>query len=476
MERGKPMSSVALYKSLDDMKASLANIAALAKGKLKVSDKKKFRNLAYALVYNSIFNSDKNIQELCRWLIRAGADACGIWPASIHELYMARGRGECAGHTVPAINIRGLTFDTANMIFKAALSNKVGPVIFEIARSEIGYTLQRPAEYATAVLGAALASGHSGPVFIQGDHFQVSAKKYKASPDDELGAIRKLIEEAVEAGFYNIDIDASTLVDLSKSTEEVQQEMNAALTHEFTAFIREREPEGVTISIGGEIGEVGTENSTVEDLRGFMSNYTKKLQKSGGDAKGISKISVQTGTSHGGVPLPDGTIAKANVDFDTLEKLSKVSRDEYGMAGAVQHGASTLPDQAFHLFREKETAEIHLATGFQNMVYDSKAFPEDLRHSVYEHLSKEHANERKEGQTDEQFIYKTRKKGFGPFKKKFWDLPADIKQPICDELEAKFDFLFKQLGMPNTQGLTKKFITPTSIHVPAPASAKTVLG
>ena len=189
------MSSDILYKTLDDIKPALKDIASLPEGKLSIDNEAGFRKLAYALTYNSIFNSDKEIQELCRWLIRAGADACGARLASIHDLYMARGRGECSGFSVPAINIRGLTFDTANMVFKAAISNKAGPVIFEIARSEIGYTEQRPAEYATAVLGAALASGYTGPVFVQGDHFQVNAKKYKASPDDELGTIRELIIE-----------------------------------------------------------------------------------------------------------------------------------------------------------------------------------------------------------------------------------------------------------------------------------------
>lgn len=470
------MSSANLFGSIDDMKSSLDGLATLADGKLSVTDQNGFRKLAYTLVYNSIFNSDKEIQDLCRWLVPAGAEACGIQSASIHELYMARGRGECAGFSVPAINIRGMTYDVAHAIFTAGHKTKTGPILFEIARSEIGYTEQRPAEYATAVLGAALGSGHTGPVFIQGDHFQVNAKKFMASPEGELGVIRDLIVEAIDAGFYNIDIDSSTLVDLSKPTEEVQQEDNAAVCHELTLFIREKEPKGVTISIGGEIGEVGTENSTVEDLDGFMANYSKKLKESSGDMPGISKISVQTGTSHGGVPLPDGTIADVSVDFDTLEELSKASREKYGMSGAVQHGASTLPDEAFHIFVEKETSEIHLATGFQNIIYDSEAFPEDLREAVYAHLNKAHADERKEGQTDQQFIYKTRKKGFGPFKKQMWDLPDEVKQPIYDELEAKFDFLFKQLGVPDTEKLIEKHIKPVTVEVPTPAAAQAVLG
>jgi fructose/tagatose bisphosphate aldolase len=469
------MSSATLYKSVENVKPSLEDIANLVNGKLKIVNQDKFRSLAYQLAYNSVFNADEKVRDLCCWLIRAGADLCGLRLASIHDLYMARGRGECKGFTVPAINIRGMTFDVASQVFNAAMKNKVGPFIFEIARSEIGYTLQRPLEYATVVVAAGLATGYKGPLFIQGDHYQVNAKKYKADADNELGTIRDLIVESLDAGFLNIDIDASTVVDLSKPTEDEQQETNAAITHDLTVYIRDKEPSGVTVSIGGEIGEVGGKNSTVEDLRGFVGNYNKKLKKSKAGTPGLSKISIQTGTTHGGVPLPDGTVAKVKVDFDTLEKLSKVAREEYGMAGAVQHGASTLPEEAFDLFPKKETAEIHLATGFQNIIYDHEAFPEDLRQTVYGHLKKECANERKEGQTDEQFYYTTRKKGFGPFKKEMWDLPVDVKRPICQKLEDQFDFLFKKLAVGNTEGLTKKHIKPVSLRLAVPELAQKVL-
>src|SRR5512137_2842081 len=105
-----------------------------------------------------------------------------------------------------------------------------------------------------------------------------------------------------------------------------------------------------------------------------MDGYLEELKKRGEAFKGISKISVQTGTTHGGVPLADGSVAKVKIDFEVLEKLSAMARSEYGLAGAVQHGASTLPDEAFDRFPAVATAEIHLATGFQNIIYDSAQF------------------------------------------------------------------------------------------------------
>jgi fructose/tagatose bisphosphate aldolase len=362
-------------------------------------------------------------------------------------------RDEVKGFTVPAINIRGMTYDSARAVFRAAAKNKTGALIFEIAKSEIQYTHQAPAEYAAVITAAAIKEGYRGPLFIQGDHFQVKASKFVENADKEIAALKDLISEALDAGFYNIDIDASTLVDLSQDTLEEQQRYNSEVTADLTAFIRSLEPSGVTVSVGGEIGEVGKKNSTVEELRA--------------DLTGISKISVQTGTSHGGVPLPDGTVAEVNLDFTTLENLSNEART-YGLSGAVQHGASTLPDEAFDKFPATTTAEVHLATGFQNIIYDSPNFPADLKEKMYAWIEANCAGERKEDQTDEQFFYKTRKKGFGPHKKETWDLPEDTRAAIGKELEDKFDFLFQKLKVGNTEELIRKYVTPVKVVPPMP--------
>ena len=127
------------------------------------------------------------------------------------------------------------------------------------------------------MIGAALREGYTLPLFIQGDHCQVNDKKYQADPEGEVGEVKKLIAEEVGAGFYNIDVDTSTLVDLSQPTLDEQQRLNYERAAEITAFIRELEPEGVTVSVGAEIGEVGMKNSTVEELHAFMQGYNRSL-------------------------------------------------------------------------------------------------------------------------------------------------------------------------------------------------------
>ena len=417
------------------------------------------------LVYAAVFGDDDS-RDNARWLIWEIGQNVGVIPSSIHDLYLARGRGETGGFTVPAMNIRAMTYDTARSIFRTAVKLKCGAFILEIARSEIAYTDQRPPEYVAVMLAAALREGFRGPVFIQGDHFQVNAKKFAVDPVTEVNGVKQLAREAVAAGFYNIDIDTSTLVDLSKATLDEQQRTNYEQAAELARYVRELQPEGINISLGGEIGEVGTENSTVEELVAYMEGFNRTLKRVAPGAEGLSKISVQSGTTHGGVVLPDGSIADVQIDFETLRSLSKVARDRYSLAGAVQHGASTLPDSAFHKFPETETSEIHLATNFQTMLYDH--LPAPLRDEIYAWLRENAKDERKPADSDEQFYYKTRKKAIGPFKRRTWDLPADVKRQLADAYDEKFEFLFTQLGVAGTRDTVARFIKPQTQHRPQP--------
>lgn len=412
------------------------------------------------LVELAVFADDPPIREEHRRIIREMAAGYGIRPASIQGLYEAASRGAYHKLTVPAINIRGITYPVARSIFRAARKDGVGAFIFEIARSEMEYTRQSPAEYATCVLAAAIREEFKGPVFLQGDHFQIRRAAYRLNAEAELNDIKKLIRSSIEAGFYNIDIDASTLVDISATDLNKQQVKNIEVTAEMTQFIRSIQPEGVTISIGGEIGEIGQANSTPSDLRAFMDGYLKLL---GDGVKGISKISVQTGTSHGGVVLPDGSIARVSIDFDTLRELSKIAREEYRMGGAVQHGASTLPDEAFDMFPKVNTLEVHLATGFQNIIFDSPHFPQKLLADLHRHLDLQYSQERRTGETEEQFIYKTRKRAFGDFKKELWNIPEPSLGKIMAELQDRLSLMFHKLNVVNTADLVRKYVTVSSV-------------
>lgn len=452
-----------VFQSVKELTEALKPVATVLPDRVTVAGSAS-PELVDRLAHTAAFGADAEVKGTARWVLLHLGAAAGLRFASIHDLYTAMGRGEAGGFTVPAINVRAMAYDTGRAVFRAAKRLSAGAFLLEIARSEIGYTEQRPHEYAAVIMAAALREGFTGPLFLQGDHVQVNAKKW-ASPerDKEIETLRALIREELAAGFYNIDIDTSTLVDLDKATLDEQQAVNCELAASFTEFIRQHEPADVTVSVGGEIGEVGGKNSDIHELHAFMTGYNRMLAAKGADLIGISKISVQTGTAHGGFVGPDGKVrSDVKIDLVALEELSRVAREAYGLAGAVQHGASTLSAEAFDAFPRVGACEIHLATNFQNMVYDHPRFPADLKDEMYAWV-REHAQEEKKAKdTEEQFLYKARKKAIGPFKKRFWGLPDDVRAAIGQSLEDQFAFLMGKLKVNDTAAIVAKSVTPST--------------
>ena len=456
------------YASVSEMLDAVRGALQLANGGVTVTNPDLLRGeLIDRLAHTAVFGDDE-AKAAARWLIWNAAWEVGVKSASIDSLYQARARGEYDRITVPAVNVRGMAYDTARALVRAARAKNCGAFIFELARSEMGYTEQTCDEYAAVVTAASIREGHVGPIFIQGDHYQANAGRYKADPEKEIDGLRTLVREAVAAGYGNIDIDTSTLVTLEPERLVDQQYHNFTRTAELATLIRQIEPPGVTISIGGEIGEVGKYNSTVEELKTYLDGFNEHF---GGGARGLSKVSVQTGTSHGGVVLPDGSIAQVKIDFETLRSLGETAR-EYGLGGAVQHGASTLPEEAFGEFPKVGTLEVHLATGFQNIALDSGHFPADLKEEVNRWCFDTLAGERSEKDSDEQFVYKARKKMWGPFKQQVWNLPKENAQGIGQALQDQFELLMDKLGAVNTTDLVAKHVTPVKIEKPRPESLK----
>lgn len=462
-----------IHESVYELYKSVSDSVRVAADKVEIVDLEKLRSTDIDILARDAVFGTEPVKEYARWLIWELGQALDARPASVNDFYMARATGRWKDRTVPAMNLRFTTYDTARAAYRAAMKSNTGAFVFEIARSEMGYTDQPPAEYSAELIAAAIKEGFRGPIFIQGDHFQVKASTYQSDPEGAIQEVKDLIAEAIPAGFWNIDIDTSTLVTLEPESLDEQQYHNYTRSAEITKFIRDLEPEGVTVSLGGEIGEVGEKNSTPEELDAYIEGYKAELAKLGNDLVGLSKISVQTGTSHGGVVLPDGSIAQVAVDFETLEVLGERAR-EHGSGGAVQHGASTLPEELFHKFPEVQTLEIHLATGFQNLFMDHEAFPKSLKDSIYHYLDVENAGDRKPDQTDAQFYYSTRKRAIGPFKPELWALPDSNQEALYQALEEKFEFFFNKLNVTDTTELVADIVKPVEYHQPMPEVGRMV--
>lgn len=401
------------------------------------------------IIYNAQFSPDDQVRTYSRSLIYQLSTLCQIVPSSMQTIYHAFATKELVNFTTPALNIRTLTYDTARLVFRLMIAKQIGAVVFEISPTEMAYTNQSPEEYAVSVLAAAIKEGYQGSVFLQGDHFQFDKDAFALDQTAETQRLKTLIATAIDAKFYNIDIDASTLVDLTKPVLADQQFLNARMTAFLSEYIRSLQPKNQTISIGAEIGHIGDKNSTSDDLKAFMNHYQKLITQ-----EGISKVSVQTGSKHGGTLLPDGSLKPVVLDFSILRDISALARNEYHFGGAVQHGASTLPDSDFDTFVKNQTLEVHIATGLQNIVYEN--LPENIAKELAAWTLAQKPTMSTD--TDEQFIYKTRKKALGQFEKQLWDIDDNHKEKIIKKLEEHLLVIFEKLKIFNTTGAIKKYV------------------
>ena len=421
------------------------------------------------LAWTAAFGDDPATVEAAQWIVWEASQALGVRSASIHDLYMARARGEVSGFTVPAINIRAQTFDMARITFETATQFDVGAVILELARSEQTYTFQRPIDYATSVLAGAIAAGWRGPVFLQGDHYQFNAKKYAADPEAMTEEIRRACRLAVDAGYRNIDIDSSTLVDLSLPTVDEQQRANYERAAELTALIRTLEADGVTISVGGEIGEVGKENSNEAELRAYLDGLPARARSTG--AGRDRHLQGERPDRARPMAAPCCRTARSDRPPSTSRSTRSSASSPVASTGSpapCSTGRRRCPTSCSITSATSRPPRSISPPGFQNALYEHPAFPQELHREIEAWCFANALDERKPDQTDQQFVYTTRKKALGPFKRQLWELPT--RDAILADQAKKIGFLFRELGVDGSRSMVDRYVQPVESHRTMPES------
>ncbi len=463
---------MSLFKSVRELLESCQGTLEVTNNQLEIQNPDHLKKqLIDALIYNGIFNKDVNIREFIFWLIWEAAGVLNIQLASIQELYEARkeearNKNEYPHMIIPSIQIPGFSYYTARSVIRAAQQKNVGAFIFELTKADFDHTLQRPKEYTMNCLAAAIKEGYEGILFIQGDQFQINDRNFKQNRVAEVSLTRSLIDEAIDAGFYNIGIDTSTLIDNTIPNVNEQQFLNFALSATLTRFIREKQPEGITVSLGINIARLKEIETLLNDFRAFMNGYNETIKKVelGITVKKMNTIVIQA-------PLSieaNKTQAEINMDLDILEKLANLAQNDFDLAGIALNCPADVSDQLLSSLLEKDLAELKFNNIIQDIIYNHTQLPDDLKERFDEYLISTFIHEKEENETMSQFLYKVRKKGFRDFKQEFYDLEDNIKTNISKEIEDKISDLFQKLNLVDSKPLIEKWIKPVAISKPIP--------
>ena len=458
----------------DDLRARLAGVADhLTDTGLEVHDEAALRGeLMDDLAFEAVFNADAELRDAARWVIWSASQALGCGSASIHELYRARGRGEVPAtalhrprHQRPCRHVP----DRAPGVRRRPRARRRRGHLRDrqerdgLHRAATGRVHRRhPGRRAAQrVADAGLPPGRPLPV----QRHEMGSRSRR--PSSRACATSPARPSA--AGFLNIDIDTSTLVDLSQPTVAEQQRVNAENSAELTRLIRSLQPDGVTISIGGEIGEVGKANSTEEELRAYIDGYLA--------AAGRRRRADQQGQR------PDRHLARRRRPARRQRRrgehrLRHAAAPLDGRARGVRHG------------RLRPARRLDAARRGLPPLPGARDRRDPPRDRLPEHplrrwraarrapgrddgagASTNCADERKDGETEEQFLYKTRKKAIGPFKRQLWTLPPRGRgrrsAPTCARSSASSS---TSSASPARATWSSGFVTPVAVPRPLPAA------
>ena len=199
----------------------------------------------------------------------------------------------------------------------------------------------------------------------------------------------------------------------------------------------------MTISVGGEIGEVGTQNSTVEELRAYLDGYRRELDGARAGRHG-----------HLQGQRPDRDVARRRAaarrrrgrgqarfrgPARARRRRPRVRAGGRRPARRVDPARRAVPPlpggrDRRDPPRDRVPERALRAPGLPR----SRSTARSRRGA-----SRNAADERKPGQTDQQFVYTTRKKALGPFKRQLWEL--ETKDEILAAQRRKISYLFTEL-------------------------------
>jgi hypothetical protein len=287
----------------------------------------------------------------------------------------------------------------------------------------------------------------------------VGRASYQVSRDDEINGMKDRIEQAIAAGFFNIDLDTSSLADFSRPSTFEQQQLSSRECAELVAWVREIEPKELSVGIGAEIKILGDGNLTADELRAFMEGFFDGLNLPG-DKRDLAKLIV----------LVDGATNEAEIDLELLRELGEMARREYGLGLSIRSGTLSIPEVLFAEFPDHQVSELQLTAPFEDLILDHEDFPKALKKEFYQWIDNEWPGARRADQSDETFYRASRRRALVPFKQRLWDLPEELRARIAETIQAKLAFYFDSLRVGNTAGLVRATVDIEKTGLPLPAS------
>ena len=425
-----------LLRSAPGLKTLLSDTVEVRDNRVELIDAHRLRTERFdPLVYNAVFHESERLRYFLCWLIRRIASGLAIYPASLQGLYAAAARGQVHRFTAPAVSLRVMPYAAARACFRAAKATGCGAMILDLGQNATEGPAQLPVEYATCLLAAAIREGYEGPVFLQANYLHERRASDDTEHGDELDRLQDLAEEALGAGFFNLELDTADLEDLSLPDPAEQEKECYEDAAQLAGFVRKTEPAGVDTNLGVRMNSRGDAVHLPHRFRAFMDGFAGEFTDRAGHVTGIAKLSLHIHSAE---------------ELRMAHDLAEVARREYALATGVHYDGAPLPDELFAELPHIAVVEAHLGTRYEDLILHHPAFPAQLRDELYRWIDETYGELRGPEQDSANFHLQMRMTALDRFKQQLWDIAPENKDPIMAELQETFVADFKRLKVEDT--------------------------
>jgi hypothetical protein len=441
-----------LFHSATGLEGLLRDCLEVRDNGVKIIDAHRLREERIdALVYNAMFQPSERVRYFLSWLIRQVAAGNAIYPASLQGLYTAAARGQTPTLTLPAISLRVMTYAGGRAAFRAARETGAGALAFNLDAA--AKPAQSPLDYATCLLAAALREGYEGPLFLQANFLHERPMADEPAHSDELERLKELVEEALNEAFFNLELDATRMENLTLPDLSAQEQACYADCAELASFVRQTEPGGVGSAIGIQFNSRGDPEHRVQRLRAFMTGFETEFTSRAGHVPGISKFNLNI---------------RGKVDLDIAADFAEVARREYWLPTSVSMDSAAMPDDVIEAVADLPFVGAHLGSRLEDRILDHLAFPGQLRQAMQHWIDTTYGEAHQPGEGDEDFYRAMRPLAYEQFKREMWDLPRQTQEAIMADLQTGLVEDIKRLKVEDSIHLAIDTVNIQQTELPRP--------
>ena len=291
------------------------------KGYPQIKDINKLKtNINY--LFDNKLEGEKDFFRAAFYLIYSVAWKLNIYFSSLQLVYKAQANHEFSPHfKIPAIDITEDSIPVLRQLFNTMNREKTKFLSLIINPKEMDQNGYFP--YILKILVAAILEDYYGPIFLQTDSIFFDPLSFENNRDILIDQLKTITQNAIKSGIYNLNIDASELVDQEKSVISEKMLMNLKMVAMATnLWVRNFQPKGIIVSVSGKIGKGAAGFIKADEIK----EYLKRLLKEGSRLRFVTA---------------GDDISKLVVDFRTKEirtsdqigLLNTISQNEFGLGG-----------------------------------------------------------------------------------------------------------------------------------------------